>query len=224
MPQNRNNPPQPPPVMTWGKALPVLVVAGIFDLMGLFFNMFWFFGPALAAVWCTVKATDVAGAVGTYVGGALCATVATVGGSLAVGPLETFGIIMAMAVGLAGWLVVGLLLLIFNGRIFKENALWFAASLLIDEMPIIGSLPALTGVTWKMYHTQIKTEKAAFAKWQKEQADVQLQKRQRQAAQLMQAQAMQQEATNDATFNQIQAANDEKYNNEGIPENLRKAA
>ena len=41
MPQNRNNT-EPPPVMTWGKAIPALVIAVIFDVARIFFEFFWF--------------------------------------------------------------------------------------------------------------------------------------------------------------------------------------
>jgi len=133
--------------------------------------------------------------------------------------------IMAIVTGLAGWLVILILLLIFNGRIFKENALWFGASLLVSEVPFVGSIPALTIVMWRMHHVQIKIEKEALKKWKKENADAQLQERRQQIAeqaQMIQYQAgqvaqAQQEAANDAMA--IEAANDER-----IPEEVRKAA
>src|SRR3989344_216103 len=106
-----------------------------------------------------------------------------------------------------------------------ENALWFGASLLVSEVPFVGSIPALTIVMWRMHHVQIKIEKEALKKWKKENADAQLQERRQQIAeqaQMIQYQAgqvaqAQQEAANDAMA--IEAANDER-----IPEEVRKAA
>ena len=51
MPQNRvANDNQPPRAMTWGKAVPVLALCLVFDLLGLIFQFFWFFGPILLGV------------------------------------------------------------------------------------------------------------------------------------------------------------------------------
>ncbi|MCX6787025.1 MAG: hypothetical protein NTY93_00665 [Candidatus Kaiserbacteria bacterium] len=185
MPQKRNNP--PPPVMTWMKALPVLIVAGIFDLVRIFFEQFWFFGPAVAALYCTTK---VSGVVGMTVGSLLCGAGAGAVGYIGSGAIEAFGVVMAMAIGLFGWMTVGLILIMTNGRIFEENAghsLWFAASLLISETPIIGTIPGLTGVTVKMYMTQIKKDKENLAKYEKEQAAQQSQEQNQKIIEFQQA-------------------------------------
>jgi len=230
MPQKRNNSPrlrrgassEPPPVMTWGKALPVLIIAVIFDALRFMFEWFILFGPAIAAAYCTAKGSSY---IGITASGVLCSAGATVGGFFGATFIGPFGMIMAIVTGLAGWLVILILLLIFNGRIFKENALWFGASLLVSEVPFVGSIPALTIVMWRMHHVQIKIEKEALKKWKKENADAQLQERRQQIAeqaQMIQYQAgqvaqAQQEAANDAMA--IEAANDER-----IPEEVRKAA
>lgn len=214
MPRKRNS--EPPKAMTWAKAAPALAIAAIFDALRLMFNMFWFFGPALAALYCTTK-------VGGWVGmlGGLTPTACVAAGGVisyfGAPVIVAFGVIMAMAVGFAGWLVIGGWLMATNSRIFKENALWFVGSLLFSEIPIIGAIPAITVAVWRMYSHQIKIEKAAYKKWEKEQAGAQQQMRNQQMAQLMQAQAMQQQAANDELYAQ-QAANEE------IPEEERKAA
>lgn len=187
MPQKRNNS-KPPAAMTWKKAAPVLVVSVIFDALRLLFQMFWFFGPALAALYCTSK---ISGAVGTALGGIACGGVATAAGFFGAPAIAAFGVVMAMAVGLFGWLTIALMLLITNARIFKENTLWFGASLLASEIPIIGSVPALTLIVWKMYRAQIKIEKTEMKKYEKERAGAELQERNRQVAELMQARAAQ---------------------------------
>lgn len=182
MPQKRNSS-RPPAAMTWAKALPVLILAGAFDLIRVFFEMFWFFGPVFAGAAAAAAAQGgVLGAVAGVIAGGAAATV----GAPA---LEAFGIIMAIAVGLIGWMTIGLVLLLTNARIFRENAgnaLWFVGSLLISEVPLVGTLPALTGSMVKMYSAQIKKEKAALRAYEKAHAAEQLQERQQQSAHLMQ--------------------------------------
>jgi len=191
MPGNRNNPP-PPEVMTWKKASLVLVICGVFDALRIFFEMFWFFGPALATVYCTSKVGGWVGSLGGLTAAA-CTAAGGVVGYFGYSVTTVFGSVMAMAVGLFGWLTIGLIILMTNSRIIKDNFLWLAGGLLISETPIIGALPGLTGTTVKMYSKQIKQDKEAMKKYEKEQADAQLQERNRQIAYLMQARAAQQE-------------------------------
>ena len=168
------------------KASPVLILSFIFDALRFMFSQFWFFGPVLIGIGTSAVVGGVTGKVAGVIAG---------GASVLGAPeLQIFGIVMAMAVGLLGWLTIGLLLIITNARIFKENAgntLWFIASLGISEIPFIGALPALTGTVVKMYSTQIKKEKAMLRKYEKEQDAVQLQERKQQAAELMQVRAAQ---------------------------------
>ena len=174
MPQNRNIS-VPPKTMTWAKASPIIAVAGIFDLLRMFFEMFWFFGPALAAAYCTSSVNSAIGTTVTATAGKIvatgCVTVAGVTGAALSEMTTVFGIIMAMAVGFLGWLTVGIIIIMSNSRIFKEEAghsMWFALSLLISEVPFIGALPGLTGITWKMYRTQIKKDKENMKKYEKQ--------------------------------------------------------
>ena len=172
MPRKTNNKP-PPEVMTWGKATPALVISVIFDALRLMFVGFIFFGPAMAGLYCDYKA-------GEWIGSAFgltktaCATGAVALGFFGAPALIAFGTVMAMAVGFAGWLAVGGWLLATNSRIFKENTLWFVGSLLFSEVPFVGAIPAITASVWKMHSNQIKIEKAAFAKWKKENTEAQV--------------------------------------------------
>jgi hypothetical protein len=219
--------------MTWTKASPTLIVAGIFDLARIFFEMFWFFGPAIVGLYCDEKVGGVA-VVGKALSAA-CAAGATTIGVAGAPAIEAFGAIMAIAVGFFGWLAVGwFILLTRNQRIFKSNAVniaWFAGSLLISEIPFVGTLPALSGAMWKLHSAQIKKEKAALAAYEKAHAEEELERRRQQEALLMQQQAGQvaeaeQEAANDAVYEE--AANDAQYaaEEEGreIPEEERRAA
>lgn len=217
MSPRRNRGARPPKVMTWGKAALVLALAVIFDALRIFFNFFWFFGPAFAAMYCTAKAGAV---VGMTIGGFFCGVGAGAVGFFGFGPLAAFGAVMAMSVGLAGWMTVGFLLIATNARIFKENptnTLIFVSSLGIAEIPFIGALPSITFATWKMYHSQIAQEKAALAQYEKERAAEQARERNQQAAALMQARVAQ------VAHAEQQAANDTQYAEE-IPEEVRKAA
>lgn len=220
--------------MTWGKALPVLIAAGIFDLTRLFFEFFWFLGPALAAAYCTAKASGVLstmtfGLLGTKTAAIVCTAAAGFGGAAAVEVVAPFGVVMSMAVGLIGFLVLGLWIVMSNSRLFKENAAslyWFVGSFGISELPLIGSIPAFTITLWRLYKAQIQKEGDELKKYRKEEEALQLQERRQQAAQLMQARNAQmaqteaEEAANDEMY--AQAANDENY--EEIPEETRRAA
>lgn len=213
---------EPPEVMTWPKAAPVLIVAVIFDAVRFMFTWLIFFGPAFVGLICGV-------ATGSATVGAVCTVGAGAASLMGAAAVEAFGIMMAMATGFAGWLVVLIILFISNGRIFKENALWFGASLLMSEVPFLNSLPALTFTMWKMHRTQIRVEKAALKKFNEEHAAEQQREQNQQAAQMMQLQAaqqaefMEQEAANETVY--AEAANDEEYGNEEeIPEEVRKVA
>lgn len=205
--------------MTWMGASPVLIVCFIFDALRFLFEQFWLLGPALAGIYCATQTSDIA-----VIGELLtkgCLVGASALGYFGGPALVVFGTVMAMAVGLFGWLTVGLMLLMTNARIFKQHpshSLWLVISLLISEIPLIGSIPALTITVGKMYHTQIKTDKEALKKHRDANAAAQLQERQQQAAELMQARVAQQaemEATN--------AAMDvEEMGDEEIPDEVRK--
>ena len=217
-PSNSSNPPSrgrsplrrgegPPPVMTWGKALPVIIVAGITDALKLMCEWLIFFGPALAGLYCTVKTggSALAGAACTAAGG-----VVSFFGAAVIGP---FGLIMAMAVAFIGWLIVGFWILATNRRIFKANAagsLWFMGSLALGLVPFLDTLPFLTGTLIKLYRTQIKVEKAAYKKWEKETAEARQREQQRamHAAQIQQAQTAQAEQQEEMQYEE-QAANNE---------------
>ncbi len=143
--------------MTWRKALIPLSVSGIFDFLGFIFSLFGIFGPILAGVATTAKTgSETLGVGATFIAGFF-------GGAA----LQAFGMIMAMVIGLMGWLAVGLVLLITNRRIFKKgNALWFGSVLIIDELPFINIIPALSYRTFRMYGKQIKADKKALAKYE----------------------------------------------------------
>ena len=181
----RNNKPAPE-VMTWGRASPILAVAAVSDALRLFFGMFWFFGPALAAAYCVAETTDVA-----VIGGLLstaCAVVAAKTGVLLSASLTTFGTVMDMAIGLFGWLAVGLWLIRTNPRIFKENTghtVWFVGSLLVSEVPIIGTVPALSVTMWRLYHEQIKKEKQDMKRYESENATALQEEKRQQTEQFM---------------------------------------
>jgi hypothetical protein len=222
MPQKRAS--APPPVMTWSKASPVLFIAIIFDALRIIFEWFWFFGPALAVVACTAGVNSaigatLAGAVGKAVA-AVCGVAAGAAGFFGAPAIEAFGVVMAMAVGFLGWLTVGFIILSTNSRILKANAghaLWLVGSLLISEIPIVGTFPALTTATWKIYAAQIRDDGEALKKFEAAQATEQVQERRRQEAgrieQLQIEQAEQEEAENQT------ASNDEE-----IPDDVRMAA
>lgn len=198
-PRRRKGAGSPPPkVMTWPLATPALAIAVVFDLGRLFFVMFWFFGPFLLGVYCKSMVGGAWVVSKVLVGG--CAAGATYVGVVGYGVTAVFGTVMAMAVGFAGWLAVGGLLLATNARIFKENTMWFVGSLLFSEVPIIGAIPSITISVWKMYSNQIRIEKAAYKKWeQKQNASLQQEKQQQMSEETARAQSA---AADDAQYTQ----------------------
>lgn len=163
--------------MTWTKATPVLAAAGIFDLIRIIFESFWFFGPALIAAYCTAQAGEMLstltfGLLGVGTAGAACSAGAVLLGIGGASAFAMFGVVMAIAVGFLGWLTVGGILIATNARIFKEDEsslFWFAGSLLISEIPFIGALPSLSGAMVKLYSAQIKRDAENVKKYQQEQ-------------------------------------------------------
>jgi len=102
-----------------------------------------------------------------------------------------FGTIMAMAIGLVGWMLVYLILVMGNLRIFKVGAgsvLTMTVSLAVGEMPLLNALPALTFATARLYRAQIKRERAELKEWEKTHAAQLQQQREEQRQQLVQAQ------------------------------------
>ena len=194
MSQKRNS--APIGRMTWGRALPVLIVCAVFDALRLLFGMFWFFGPALAALYCTSTAGGWVGSLGGLT--ATACTAAAALGFYGFALSATFGTVMAMAVGLFGWGTVTLILAITNPRIWKSNVrgwIWSVFALGISEVPLLGTIPMLTITHWRLYMGQIKTDKTALKQYRKEQdkitASVQMQEQNRQTAELMQTRAAQ---------------------------------
>ncbi len=165
MPPNKSKPPIGQ--MTWGRALPVLVICALFDVIRFMFAWFVFFGPALAAFFCAIKLD----------GGALvtsaCVAGAGVVGFFGAGVIESFGLLMAMVVGLAGWAIVTLFLAVTNPRIWKSSVwgwIWSVSALGVSEIPFLGAIPMLTLTHWRLYVGQIRHDKAAIKKYEQEQA------------------------------------------------------
>lgn len=189
MPSHKNS--EPPEVMTWMRAAPILALSVAFDILRSLCGMLWFFGPVLAATWCADKVSAV---VGEAVGEFFCTAGAAAAGIAGSSLLGAFGSIAAMAVGLFGWMTIGLLIVLTNARLIKEHtghSLWFGSSLLVSEIPLIGSLPALTFTIAKLYRTQIKHDAETLAAYEKERGVVRLQEeRERRASLFTQAPMM----------------------------------
>lgn len=101
---------------------------------------------------------------------AACGAGATIVGYVFSPHLVVFGSIMAIAVGIFGWLTVMLLLAMFNARIFKTVAngwLWSLLGLGVSVIPIVGAIPSITLSLLKLYHAQIKKDRAGLKEWQK---------------------------------------------------------
>lgn len=223
MPQKRNST-EPPTTMTWSKAVPVIVVAGLLDALRMFFEMFWFFGPALAAVACTGIVNNAINTSVTAMAGKLvatgCTAAAGVAGFFGVEITETFGIIMADAVALMSFLILLLWVLMTNARLFKASSggmFWFVASFGLSEIPFVGTFPAFSVVLFLLYRRQIQADARTLKKWNAEQAERQRLEREEQLAQIVQLRNAQ--AAEDAR----EAANEDHYEAQS-PDELLKAA
>ena len=154
-----------PPVMTWGRAVPILGICVVFDLLKLFCNFLWFFGPLLAAA-------SVYGPLANYLGSWLASMLAGLTG-VAAGVsagfiFEALGAALAMFVALIGWLTVAILLAMANPRIFDVRLghwLWVLIGWAFSEVPFLDAAPTMTGTVGGMYYRQIKHEKAAHGAW-----------------------------------------------------------
>jgi len=170
--------------MTWAKAAPALVVAGIFDALRYFFLSFWFFGPALASIFCTIGinsflGTTLASVVGKTV--ALgCGTAAGAAVYFGAPIIASFGTTMAISVGFMGWLIAVVIILGTDTRTFGENP--FAVLWILEG---IGASVFI--MSWNVYKTQIKKERAALKKYKEEQAELQIQEQNQRMAEFVQA-------------------------------------
>lgn len=170
----------PPPVMTWGKASLVLLLAVFFDIARAFFQFFWLFGPALAAAICSYWSG------GSLISTVGCSVAASGAGVLGAGPLAAFGVMMSMAVGFAGFLVLGITILFSNPRLLQEKsgALWLAGSFALGEIPFIGAIPSFTLTLIRLYRAQIRSDKEKLKKFQEETRAQQVRTQQLQLARL----------------------------------------
>lgn len=217
MPQNSSRTRQsstPPEVMTWRKASLILILAVVFDVTRAFFQFFWFFGPALAAAYCAMKAAGILstwtlGILGAKTAAALCAGAAAAAGAAAIAATAPIGVILAEAVGLIGFLTLGLIVIMTNARIVKSvaSAPWyFAGAFAFGEVPFLGALPVFSITLWRLYRSQIHAETAALKAWERERADQLKAERDQQGA----AQAAQQ-AESVQMGEQNAAANEEQF-------------
>lgn len=125
-----------------GIALVAIGLAVVFDALRIACNWLWLIGPVFAGAYCVQPAI-----------GVLCTTIGA------------FGLILAIMVGLAGWLTVGTLLMIGVPGAFRGGSgWWFVGGLLISEIPFLGSVPALTATTIKAVHGARKRQKEAQKK------------------------------------------------------------
>lgn len=173
--------------MTWGKASAVLGVGLAFDALGAFFALFWVMGPAFAGLVCTGVGHAITDSL--WGSAAVCAAGAGSAGYVLSPALTAFGAVMAMVVGLAAWGTVGLLLVLTNERIFKENSthmLWLLGGLALDQIPMMNAIPALTPIVWRLYRAQIKKEREALAAYKEKAAALEAQQRQEQFTRALQ--------------------------------------
>jgi hypothetical protein len=140
---------------------------------------------------------------------ALCAGAGVAAGAAAIAATAPIGVILAEAVGLIGFLTLGLLLIMTNARIVKSvaSAPWyFAGAFAFGEVPFLGALPVFSITLWRLYRSQIHAETAALKAWEKAHAaELKAERDQQEVAQAAQ------QAESVQVGEQNAAANDEQF-------------
>ena len=218
MPPLRTN--SPPEVMSWGKPSAILAVSVsvIFDALRFACEQFWLFGPALAAIYCHQQ---LSGTLGETIAGAVCATGATALGANASPAFMLFGTVLAMVVGIFGWLVVAAIVVFTNERLLSvniNNVFWLAGSLLVSEIPFIGSVPALTATVIKLYSAQINRDKEILRAYKANAAVTEQEDRDQRTALLLQMQNARAQKISEETYDNM-----EEGDTEEIPDTSRRA-
>ena len=165
MPPAKSNE-NPPPTMTWAKAAPVIAVSATFDVLRIACDLLWFFAPLIIG---SGTASAVSSATGSQTLGYAAGIIT---GGLSVLGMPFFvalGTILAMAVGMMGWLILVFTIMLTNTRLIREifaNPMHFLLGLGATQIPFISAIPVLTLTAFRLYRKQISMEKAALQAWQ----------------------------------------------------------
>lgn len=191
--------------MTWGKSFLLLSISVIFDFLRAFFALLFITGPALVGVVSGAVASQY---LGSWLGGAVGAAAGAVS-FLGAPELEAFGAIMALVVGLLGWMLVMALLLLSGVSLFGGGGrrfLQMAFSLFVSEIPILDAAPALTPNVYLIIRAQRKEDREAAEKYAAAYATQIQEQQQEQRARAEEIQATY--ASELSAFDATQAAND----------------
>jgi len=133
-----------------------------------------------------------------------------------------FGTVLAMVVGIFGWLVVAAIVVFTNERLLSvniNNVFWLAGSLLVSEIPFIGSIPALTATVIKLYSAQIKKDKETLRAYEANAAVTEQEERDQRTALLLQMQNARAQKMSEAAYDDMGEGDTEE-----IPDKTRSAA
>lgn len=145
--------------ITTGKAVLMIVIAGIFDLIQLGAKLFILMGLAAvgalagSALGSFVGLTETGAAVGGAIGGLLQLTGIGTVVSIHIGMLLSW--IFSLMAALCGYIILSFLFTMNNVQIFGgekagEKVGWFIVTVVISITPLLNILPALTGWTIRM--------------------------------------------------------------------------
>lgn len=191
MPQNRLSS-KPPKVSSRVEAAPILAAFIVLDLLRAFFQFFWFFGPAVAAIVCTAGVNSLIDTSLVDAGGKIvaagCAAAGVAGGVVASGFTTSLGIIAAEAIGFFSFLSLKLWMNMSSRMrtVHKNTTLWQMGSFLLSELPFAGAFPVYSLFVWISIGKAIQMEKEELKKWEEATAAA----RQKQQMQMAQAQAI----------------------------------
>jgi hypothetical protein len=155
------------------KATILMSLALVFDVLKFMATQLWIFGPALvggaAGVAVASQYGALAGKAAGLITGAASGAAELIPGVAA--GVELIGVILALAIGLLGWLILITVMASFRIRFFKgesRNFLRLFVGFLVSEIPLIDALPSFTVSTWLIIRGEYKAQKEAKAKYDAE--------------------------------------------------------
>jgi hypothetical protein len=169
--------------MTWGRVWWVLPVTGILDILRLLFVFLIFTAPIILGTGAAALASLSAWT--NWIPSWMIAAAA--GGSAGAleilqpeiaAAVEGFGLIMAMVIGLFGFILIAFFLVKLRVKLSGANALRLFLIFVGGVTPFADGIPSLTPITFRILHDQIKEDRKAVAAHKAEQAKLQAQLRQ----------------------------------------------
>jgi hypothetical protein len=197
--------------MTGSKTAILIGLSLLFDAIKFMCTQLWFFGPFFIGL--VGSAVTGGGWFGVAVGTIITTALALTAGAA----LEMMGLVLAMAIGIFGWLVVLSAMFSFRMKPFHNRSfLKTMLGMLVTEIPFVDALPSFTISVWMIIREEKKADRAALAEYKAAEA-ARLAREQR--WQQLQQRALEEQAANDIEAQEAEAeAEDEAAEEELLEE------